>query len=140
MPERQIIVDTGPLVAFLVPEEQHHAWSVDQFRKLRAPLITCEPVLAEAFHLVARRPRGTEQLFGLLESGAILVNFALIAELAAVHSLVRKYANVPMSLADGCLVRMAELIADSTIFTLDSDFYIYRKLGRQRIPLIIPGD
>ncbi|MGI8653871.1 MAG: hypothetical protein ACR2LC_01485 [Pyrinomonadaceae bacterium] len=43
-----------------------------------------------------------------------------------------------MALADACLVRMSELIEGSTIFTLDSDFWIYRKNGKAQIPLIIP--
>jgi hypothetical protein len=45
-----------------------------------------------------------------------------------------------MSLADGCLVRMSELTADSTVFTVDSDFRRYRRHRRQKIPLLIPPE
>jgi hypothetical protein len=41
-----------------------------------------------------------------------------------------------MSLADACLVRLSELRADSEVMTLDGDFTIYRRHGRQVIPLI----
>ena len=51
---------------------------------------------------------------------------------------LNKYKNIPMSLANACLVRMCEQIADSTICTLDSDFKIYRKEKRKVIPVIIP--
>lgn len=51
-----------------------------------------------------------------------------------------RYANLPMSLADGCMVRLAELASESWIWTLDNDFRIYRKHGRQTIPLLIPND
>ena len=51
---------------------------------------------------------------------------------------MRKYADVPMSLADACLVRMAELNAHSSVLTLDRDFRVYRKHGRQVIPLAMP--
>ena len=53
---------------------------------------------------------------------------------------IERYANVPMSLADSCLVRMSELLGESLLFTLDSDFRIYRRHGRQKIPLLIPPD
>ena len=49
-----------------------------------------------------------------------------------------KYANVPMSFADACLVRISELYANSAVLTLDSDFRIYRKHGNQVIPVIMP--
>lgn len=52
--------------------------------------------------------------------------------------MVELYADVPMSLADACLVRMAELHAQSKVFTLDQDFRIYRKHSRHVIPVLIP--
>jgi len=41
-----------------------------------------------------------------------------------------------MSLADACLVRLAELTERSAVFTTDCDFTVYRKHGRRKIPLI----
>ena len=52
--------------------------------------------------------------------------------------LMNQYEDLPMSFADACVVRMTENIADSKVFTLDEDFSVYRKLGRQVIPLIAP--
>ena len=49
-----------------------------------------------------------------------------------------RYANVPMSVADACLVRMSELVADCTVFTLDGDFRVYRRNKRQKIPVLMP--
>ena len=54
------------------------------------------------------------------------------------RALLRKYADVPMSVADACLVRMAEVTAHSTVLTLDRGFRVYRKHGRQVIPLLMP--
>jgi predicted nucleic acid-binding protein len=62
----------------------------------------------------------------------------LSAEVKAVKALMKKYSNVPMSLADACLVRMSEQIENAVIFTTDSDFHIYRKNGKKKIDLIIP--
>ncbi len=138
MPERQVIADTGPLVAFLVKREPRHAWAVEQFKALPAPFHTCEPVLTEAFHLLSHAPNGAERLFELLDRGLFVVHFNLIAETARLEKLIRKYRDLPMSLADACLVRMAEKHPSAAVLTLDSHFKIYRKHGRQPLNTIMP--
>ena len=75
----------------------------------------------------------------LVQRGVLDVSFRLIEETEAVFRLLRKYRDVPMSLADGCLVRMAERRAAGVVLTLDSDFSIYRKNGRQVIPTLAPA-
>ena len=62
---RSAIVDTGPLVAFLDRAEQHHGWVAEQVKELDAPLLVCEPVLAEAMYLLVRFPKAQDALFGL---------------------------------------------------------------------------
>ncbi len=74
----------------------------------------------------------------MLKAGFLEIDFALSSEIEAVESLMKKYENVPMSLADACLVRMSELTDNSSVFNLDSDFHIYRKNGKKKIDLIIP--
>lgn len=139
MPEGRVIVDAGPLVAFLDEREAHHAWAVEQFQSLTPPLLTCEPVLTETFHLVSRLRHGGPRFFDLLATGVLSVDFELMAEQEALARLVDKYSDLPMSLADACLVRMAEANANSSVFTLDHHFRIYRKHGRRLIPTIMPS-
>ncbi len=81
---------------------------------------------------------GEQDVLSLVEAGILTIDFSLSNEISAVKALMKKYENVPMSLADACLVRMSELIDNSVVFTADSDFHNYRKNGRQKIPLIIP--
>ena len=66
------------------------------------------------------------------------VDEAFPREAIEILRLLRRYNDTPMSFADACLVRMAELNDDAIIFTTDNDFRTYRKHGRQAIPLIIP--
>jgi len=134
----EIIVDTGPLVAFLVASDDRHGWTVAQFQRLPAPFLTCEPVLTEAFHLISRLADGPRRFFELLGSGLLVVQFELMAERDTLRKLVRKYSDLPMSLADACIVRMAELHRGARVFTLDSDFGVYRQSGRQQIRTIMP--
>jgi len=74
----------------------------------------------------------------MLETGAVSITLHLEAELTPIKTLMTRYRNVPMSLADACLVRMSELNAEGVVLTLDSDFLIYRKHGRHVLPVIVP--
>ncbi len=71
--------------------------------------------------------------------GEILIGLDLSAEIGAVIELLRRYSNVPMSVADACLVRMSELHTDCLIFSTDTDFNIYRRRGDQVIPTLLPA-
>jgi uncharacterized protein len=134
----KILIDTGPLVAMLVARERHHAWTVARLEELEPPLLTCEAVISEACYLVRQLSGGRDAVLSLLARGVVKVTFSLTAELEAVRKLMQRYASVPMSLADACLVRMAETYPRSPIFTLDSDFQIYRRGRRQALPLMSP--
>lgn len=134
----KVIVDTGPLVALLRPADPWHRWVRDQLALLAAPMVTCESVVSEASYLLRQHTRGSEALMGLFRRGMVEVAFHAQPEISALERLLARYANVPMSFADACLVRMAELEGDSSVLTLDSDFGIYRKNGRQAIALLTP--
>jgi uncharacterized protein len=134
----KIIIDSGVLTAFLDKRDFWHSWALENFKTLPKPFVTCEAVIAETSYLLQNVFSGQETLLSLLESGLIELDFSLSDEISDVKTLMKKYADVPMDLADACLVRMCELTDNSTVFTLDSDFRIYRKNGKGEITLIIP--
>ena len=103
------------------------------------PLLTCEAVITEAYFLLRRRTNNIHSIFKLRHRGFMTVPFHFDDEMAIIEKLIVKYANVPMSFADACLVRMLEQYPHSAILTLDSDFRIYRKHGNQLIPVIMPS-
>jgi predicted nucleic acid-binding protein len=125
-------------VSFLGSGLRHHAWAVEQWKRLRPPLLTCEPVLTEAAFLLKREGRDTDAIFELLERGVMRIAFGVQKEQADLRSLMQRYRNRPMSLADACLVRLSEVHADAEVFTLDSDFRIYRRHGNKVIPVRMP--
>lgn len=139
MTERVCLLDTGPLVSFLGSGLEHHAWAVEQWKRVRPPLLTCEPVLTETAFLLKRAGRDTDALFALLERGVIRIAIGIEREQADLRVLMRRYRNRPMSLADACLVRLSEIHGSSQILTLDSDFRIYRRHGNKVIPVRMPG-
>lgn len=134
---RNVLVDAGFLVALLSRRDSHHQWAVTQAPSHAPPWRTCEAVLSEAIHLLGAR--GVPGLSGLLRRRAVTVRLSLDNDVEPVLQLLKKYADVPMSLADACLVRMAETLADPVILTTDSDFRIYRRHSRQMVPCVMPS-
>lgn len=132
------LIDTGPLVAYLNRADRYQEWARSRLAELSPPLLTCEAVLAETCFILAKYPGGQAAVLELLTRGAVRIDFDLQRELEPVSRLIARYANVPISLADASLVRMSEIHSDSAVLTLDSDFRIYRRHGRQVIPLITP--
>lgn len=132
------LADTGPLVAMLVADDHQHAWSVEQLRQSPPTLLTCDAVITEVLFLLQRAGHDPDKMFGLLESGFLRSDFTFGTEHPAIRKLMRRYASVPMSFADACLVRLAEKHPGAVVWTLDRDFQIYRQHSRQSIPLVAP--
>ena len=136
---RVVLVDTGPIVAYLNGRDRHNAWAVAVFKQLRPPLLTCEAVLSEAVFLLRSAPGGGDPVLDLVRRGVLQVTFDLQGEVAAVSRILQRYGSLPMDLADACLVRMSELHADCVQLTVDSEFRdVYRRNGRQVIPTLLP--
>ena len=136
--KRPILLDTGPLVALLVRSDRHHQKAKALFASLRHPLITCEAVLSETCFLMAKAdPRGPDEVLALARKGLYEIPFQLSATTEAIELLLKKYRTVPISLADACLIQMANQHDTPFIATFDSDFHIYR-WGRNKRFQIMP--
>lgn len=134
---RNVLVDAGFLVALLSRRDSHHQWAAAQAAGNPPPWGTCEAVLSEAFHLLGAP--GAPVIGALVRRRALVAAFHLDNDLDPVLKLLQKYADVPMSLADACLVRMTETLPDPVILTTDSDFRIYRRHSRQVVPCLVPS-
>jgi predicted nucleic acid-binding protein len=133
---KSALVDAGFLVALLSRRDANHRWAAAQAPRLPPPWMSCEAVLSEASHLLGAR--GTPGLASLLRRGAVVCGYRFADDMDAVLGLLEKYADVPMSFADACLVRMTETLNDPVLLTTGSDFRIYRRHGRQIIPCVLP--
>jgi predicted nucleic acid-binding protein len=133
-----VIVDTGVLVALIDPDTGEHAWAREEAARLPVPFLTSEAVLTESAFLLARDGFDADELFELAESGIILASLDFNAERKHLRALMRTFRDVPMSLADATLVRLSELHRDSRVFTLDTDFHIYRRHRSKVIPVLMP--
>jgi predicted nucleic acid-binding protein len=134
-----VLLDAGPLVALLNGRDRQHDWAKDQFVRLRPPLLSCEAVLSETLFLLRDLRLGAIETMRFIEKGILRLPFKLDEEAGAISRLLQRYTNVPMSLADACLVRMSEQHDGAVVMTFDSDFDIYRRHRREVIPTIRPG-
>lgn len=130
------LVDAGFLVAILTDRDSNHRWALTIAERHPPPWTTCDAVVSECFYLLG--PHGASSLGELLRRGTVLSPFRFHSHVKEVLGLLQKYADVPMSFADACLVRMTEILADPVLLTTDSDFRIYRRHGRQTIPCLLP--
>ena len=116
--------------------DQHHLWAVQQARRHPPPWLTCESAHSEADHLLT--PEGCATLRLACRRGALRIAAMGGDAFLPVLDLLDKYADVPMSVADACLVRLTETLPDPLLLTTDADFTIYRRLGRRVIPTRTP--
>jgi len=137
-----ILLDTGPLVAFLNRTDGFHSWAVAQFERIHDPMLTCEAVLSEAQFQANERRQKRRSVLRFVSRGIVKIQFHLAEEINEVQQILEKYGkDHEVDLADACLVRMSEQHPDSVVFTIDSQFSrIYRRHGDQPLPLIIPDD
>jgi len=126
-----VLLDTGCIVALLDRSERHHEQCVEVVAELDSSLATCEAVIAESCYLLRGLKGAAEAVLENVERGVFLVPYRAAERAAALRSLIRKYADVPMDFADACLVDMAAELHTRRILTLDHDFRVYR-WGRHR--------
>jgi predicted nucleic acid-binding protein len=132
-----VIVDAGFLIALLSGSDANHAWAAAQAARLPPPWKTCEAAVSDAFRLLG--PAGISSLGALLHRRAVLCSFHPGEESEHLTRLMLKYAHVPMSFADACLVRMSETMSDPVLLTTSVAFRAYRRHGRRAVPCVLPG-
>ena len=134
------LTDAGPLVALIDADEPDHEACRSALKGLVLPLVTTWPAFTEAMYLLSRAggPRGREALWRLVSTGRLVLADLSAAAVERSAWLMAKYADLPMDLADATLVALAEERGQRRIFTLDSNFRVYRINGRGRFETL-PG-
>jgi predicted nucleic acid-binding protein len=129
------ILDAGPLIAALNLHDRHHVWARETLARLGPPFLSCPEAMAEAAAMTGQPSAIVE----MIHAGEIVLAFDLAAQTASILALLKKYADREMDLADACIVRMSELVRECRVLTVDrGDFSVYRRNGRDLIPLVAP--
>lgn len=132
------LVDAGPLIAIIDRNDDDHEPCVQALSRLTAPLVTTWPAFTEAMYLLGDRVgwMGQERLWQLAVRGDLNLAATGEQELERVRDLMERYRDLPMDLADATLVALAESLRLRRIFTLDSDFRVYRMNGRRAFEIV----
>jgi predicted nucleic acid-binding protein len=135
---KPILLDTGVIVALLDRSERRHDECRRAVDSIDAPLVTCEPVIAEACYLT-RQLRGAPQaILQNVVAGTFQIPIQLSQCAGAVQRILGKYRDRDVDLADACLVHLASELRTGEILTLDGDFFIYRWGGNRPFRPILP--
>lgn len=124
-----MLTDTGPLIALLDEGDKHHASCVRVVSSLpKAPLVTTWACFTEAMYFLYETGgyRYQERLWKMRREGRLVLMEITSTEIDRMDELMARYQNVPMDMADASLVAVAESRSLKRLFTIDSDFYIYR--------------
>lgn len=133
-----ILTDAGPLVAILNRNDQHHDRCVRALSSLEYPLVTTWPALTEAMYFLGEHIGWTaqEKLWRLLLRDDVILAPLNPSALARMRALMGKYQDTPMDLADASLVAAAETMDQRRIFSLDTDFRVYRVNNRSAFEIV----
>ena len=123
---KPVLLDTGVIVALIDRHERYHARCAAFVGRLERPLVTCEAVISESCYLLRALPAGVEAVLENIERGMVQIPFQLSQSATPVRTLLKKYRDLPASLADACLIHLADLFDTGDILTLDQDFITYR--------------
>lgn len=123
---RRTLVDTGPLVALIDRGDADHERCVNVSRHMQGDLVTVWPVITEASYLLADVPLARDTLLAKIETQDLVVAGLTAADVPALRTLMRKYRDQPMDLADAAVVCVAVREGITEVFTLDRHFRTYR--------------
>jgi predicted nucleic acid-binding protein len=130
-------LDTGCVVALLDQSEKNHTQCRKVVSSLPLPLFTCEAVIAESCYLERHLRGASETILENVLNGAFKIPLRLLDQASNVKKLMKKYANLEMDLADGCLVDLANHLQTGRILTLDRDFKVYRWARNRHFELLL---
>jgi predicted nucleic acid-binding protein len=132
-----VLLDTGVIVALLDRSERYHDRCVEVLSGLTGALVTCEAAIAEACYLLRGIRGAAEAVVSNVASGLFQTPVRLADQAEQVENLLKKYRNVPMDLADACLVDLGDRLGTGRILTLDRDFTVYRWRTRRKFDLLV---
>ncbi len=132
------LCDAGPLIAIIDADEPDHNACLAALNDLALPLVTTWPAFTEVMYLLGQAGgiTGQRALWKLVHTGRLQLAELSPNTVERSAELMDKYADRSMDLADATLVALAEDQGHRKIFSLDSDFHIYRIRGRQRFDVV----
>ena len=133
-----VLLDSSVIAALFDRRERYHRQCAELVAGLHRPLTTCEAVISESCYLLAAIPGAPEYVLRNVVEGVFSIPFQFSDSASEVLAIFEKYRDLPASLADACLIQMADEFDTGDILTLDSDFKHYRWRRNRSFRLLIP--
>lgn len=128
-----VLLDTGPLVALLSKDDANHEKARRMFAECAPPFRSCEAVVAEACFLMRKvHVAGPADVVALGARGVYSIAISAEQHWTSIEMLLKKYSDRPISFADACLIRCAEIHQEARILTFDADFGVYKWARNKR--------
>jgi predicted nucleic acid-binding protein len=129
---KQVVIDTGPLVALFNRDDNFHGQALRFVQGFRGELLTTMAVVTEVMYLLAFSLEAQKDFLRWITDGALTLIEPERTDLQRVILLLDKYSDLPMDSTDGLLVATCERLGLNHVATVDEDFTIYRFKGRGR--------
>ena len=134
---RRVLIDAGPIVAIFSKQDPYHQTCIETVRELTTPLYTCWPVITEAAWLLKLSLPALERMLSLVDGSLMAILPLTGSEARSIATLMRRYENLGLQLADATLMYLADRDAIETVFTMDRrDFSVFRTRAGRALRLI----
>ena len=130
---QKTIIDSGPLIALFDRSDKYHKSTLDFMKSYKGKLITSWAVITEVSHMLDFNLQVQIDFLKWCEIGGIEVYNISQDEISKIRIMMEKYIDIPMDLADGTLMYIANKENIKNIVSIDSDFDIYRTLKKQSL-------
>lgn len=135
---KKVLIDTGPVISLLNKRDSHHIWATYSLNQFFDPLYIVTASVTEVLFILKRAGVPAGSFFSLVDEGFLVVENPYPEKKELIHRLYSKYSDISVSFADICLLSLAYSASDTTIFTLDSDFLLFRNEKGKPLDLISP--
>ena len=130
---KNTLIDTGPLIALFNKNDKHHKNIIEFLKAYKGILTTSWPVLTEVNHMLDYNINAQLDFLKWVDLGALKIEDVKPTDIKRIMSLLKKYSDTPMDLADASLIIISERLGLKEIITIDSDYYIYRTIKKEMI-------
>ena len=134
---QNLLVDTGPIVAFFDRNDPYHEACKRCARELSGRVFTCWPVITEACYLLRHRPDLVDALLEACHDGIYEILPLTAVDIPEIGGTLSKYRDQQIDLADACLVHLANREKIDVVMTVDvRHFSLFRTAAGRPLTLL----
>jgi predicted nucleic acid-binding protein len=135
-----LIVDSGPLYAYVDEDDNDHEACLRLLESHPGPLIVPQLVIAEVVYLIETRLgwKSEARFLGDLSSGNFLTEPVLAGDWIRIAELVARYHDLPLGTVDASVVTLAERLGVGTVATLDRRHFTVVRPGHVQLFELLP--